>query len=369
MTAEILTEAAFAAQVTFGVDAEFEQVAPPLTDAESAALEREVLEHGILAPLVTWCGVLVDGHNRFRLARRHRLAFAVVEVALEDRGAVVTWICDQALARRSLTPLAAAYLRGKRYESAKSDVAVNLAAKSEPGSPKGQIDPLGERGRTDERLAKVLGVGAKTIRRDAEFARQLDDLAARAGVDVRNAILSRRLPLTRSDVREVVSRSLIDEAAIRQYSDEARAKRRRAPRPAAGEEPAAFFQREIEEWLTDAGGKVCAVRLSCGHREPYKPRGDGPSGAKTKACKACGSGSRTVHEKRMQLAEWDDLVMSAARDPERRRHLVACVMGVQALLATAPISARQRQIWGKLDHHAAHARVFCHSDYTQSRSA
>src|SRR6185503_6340716 len=210
-----------------------EQVDPPLADDEIDALERQVTQHGILAPLVVWQGVLVDGHNRFRLARRHRLRFDVREVLLLDRASVVAWICDQALARRSLTPLAAAYLRGKRYETAKRDSA---STRFEPDARRGQSDHAAGFTRTDERLSKEIGVGARTIRRDAEFARDLDLLVVRMGVELRNEILGRKLQMTRRDVHLVVERALVDVGEVRRFADDARLKRRRAPRAVTGEE-------------------------------------------------------------------------------------------------------------------------------------
>ncbi|HXT31361.1 MAG TPA: hypothetical protein VN716_18815 [Vicinamibacterales bacterium] len=364
---EQLDQAAFDEQVTFRVDAEFEQVAPPLADDEIDALERQVTQHGILAPLVVWQGVLVDGHNRFRLARRHRLRFDVREVLLLDRASVVAWICDQALARRSLTPLAAAYLRGKRYETAKRDSA---STRFEPDARRGQSDHAAGFTRTDERLSKEIGVGARTIRRDAEFARDLDLLVVRMGVELRNEILGRKLQMTRRDVHLVVERALVDVGEVRRFADDARLKRRRAPRAVTGEEEAKFFQREIVQWMYDAEQKVCAVELSCGHQEPYKTRGDGkPSKAKTKSCKTCGSGSRTKHERKMALGDWEKLLADAMRDPSRRKLVVECVMLLQGVLSTPPVGERQREIWSKIDRRAGQARIFSHQDYTQARSA
>jgi hypothetical protein len=47
---------------------ELEILIPPLTSEEFKQLERNILEEGIRDPLVTWNGILVDGHNRYRIA-------------------------------------------------------------------------------------------------------------------------------------------------------------------------------------------------------------------------------------------------------------------------------------------------------------
>jgi hypothetical protein len=50
---------------------ELEVLIPPLTSEEFKQLERNILEEGIRDPLVTWNGILVDGHNRYRIATEY----------------------------------------------------------------------------------------------------------------------------------------------------------------------------------------------------------------------------------------------------------------------------------------------------------
>ena len=54
------------------IDPEFEQKIPPLTDEEFALLEENILSDGeIRDPLVVWNGYILDGHNRFRIHKKH----------------------------------------------------------------------------------------------------------------------------------------------------------------------------------------------------------------------------------------------------------------------------------------------------------
>jgi hypothetical protein len=50
---------------------ELEALIPPLTSEEFKQLERNILEEGIRDPLVTWNSILVDGHNRYRIAQEY----------------------------------------------------------------------------------------------------------------------------------------------------------------------------------------------------------------------------------------------------------------------------------------------------------
>ena len=54
--------------MTLTIDPEFAGKIPPLTDEELQQLEENILEDGrVINPLITWNGVIVDGHNRFRI--------------------------------------------------------------------------------------------------------------------------------------------------------------------------------------------------------------------------------------------------------------------------------------------------------------
>ncbi|MCX2862053.1 plasmid replication/partition related protein [Paucibacter sp. PLA-PC-4] len=76
----------------------------PLTPEEHAALERSILAEGCRDALVLWGEVLVDGHNRYGICRKHGLPFQTVQnsrfKSIED---VHLWMIDQHLGRRSVS--------------------------------------------------------------------------------------------------------------------------------------------------------------------------------------------------------------------------------------------------------------------------
>ena len=61
------------------IDPEFKALIPPLVPEELAQLEANILADGCRDPLVTWRGILIDGHNRFEICSRHGLEFQTVE--------------------------------------------------------------------------------------------------------------------------------------------------------------------------------------------------------------------------------------------------------------------------------------------------
>ena len=86
------------------VNEELKAYIDPLTPEEYEALERSILAEGCRDALVLWGNVLVDGHNRYGICRKHNLPFQTVQnprfQSMED---VHLWMIDQHLGRRSIS--------------------------------------------------------------------------------------------------------------------------------------------------------------------------------------------------------------------------------------------------------------------------
>jgi hypothetical protein len=87
------------------IDPEFAGLIPPLRDEERRDLEAGLLTDGCLSPLLVWRGknVLLDGHNRHELCRRHGIACEVREIELPSREAAQAWVIRNQLGRRNLS--------------------------------------------------------------------------------------------------------------------------------------------------------------------------------------------------------------------------------------------------------------------------
>ncbi|MGH2414456.1 MAG: hypothetical protein ACRDEA_12385, partial [Microcystaceae cyanobacterium] len=99
------------------IDPEFKSLIPPLSPQEKKQLEDNLLAYGCRDSLVVWKdhNLLLDGHNRYEICQAQGIEFNTVEIELPEREAAISWIIDNQLGRRNLTPEAASYLRGKRY--------------------------------------------------------------------------------------------------------------------------------------------------------------------------------------------------------------------------------------------------------------
>ena len=147
------------------IDEELKSLIPPLLPEERAQLEANLRQEGIREPVIVWKGenLLLDGHNRYEIARAHNLDFRVTLREFSDREAAKSWMINNQLGRRNLTPEQQSYLRGKRYEAEKQRHGGDRKSSSQNANLK-----------TSDALAAAYSVSKDTIIRDARFARGLD---------------------------------------------------------------------------------------------------------------------------------------------------------------------------------------------------
>jgi RNA polymerase sigma factor (sigma-70 family) len=179
------------------VDPEFRDRIPPLSPEELAALEAQLLaDGGCRDPLVVWKGhnILLDGHNRLAICKVHGLRYTVVELEFASREEARDWAVKNQLARRNLAPEKASYLRGCLYRAA-----------ARQGERTDLTSGHGDHKSTAERIAAEAGLAEKTVRREADFAHDLDVLAENCGAEVRSKVLSRELKLSRTDLRKLAA--------------------------------------------------------------------------------------------------------------------------------------------------------------------
>ena len=141
------------------IDEEFRSLIPPLSEDEFKQLEENCKKDGILDSLKTWKGILIDGHNRYKIAMKWDMPYAIDEMYFKSRDEVVRWIILNQFGRRNLS----AYDRSVLALKLKPIIKEKAKAKqSEAGgavrqkSDKAEID-------TKKELAKVAGVSHDTI--------------------------------------------------------------------------------------------------------------------------------------------------------------------------------------------------------------
>ena len=164
------------------VDSEFQSLIPPLTDDEYERLERSLVSHGWQdwrEPIITWNGIILDGHNRYRICNEHGIEFKTKEMQFDSRDAAKLWIINHQLERRNL-PLAAI---GDLKLEEKEIVARQARERMSPGTnqyTERSTPNLGETTKADKHDGETLEQLAKEIPLGRESLRKLDVIKRRA---------------------------------------------------------------------------------------------------------------------------------------------------------------------------------------------
>ncbi len=150
------------------IDKEFEALIPPLTSEEFQLLEEQCVRDGIRDALVTWNGILIDGHNRFKIAAKHGLTWNEKRMEFADRDAAKLWIYENQLGRRNVND----FVRSEIALKAKP--LIRAKAKAKQAEYHGnQYDGLSLKStevqkpviNTRKELAKIANVGTDKIRK------------------------------------------------------------------------------------------------------------------------------------------------------------------------------------------------------------
>ena len=134
----------FAEVPVLQIDPEFRSLIPPLRPDELAALEASLLAEGCRDALITWQGVLLDGHNRHDLCELHDLDYETSAIEMGSRLEAMIWMLTNQGARRNLTDDQRAMLADDLRERLSKVVAGDLTMRE----ARAEI-------RKDDRAAKV----------------------------------------------------------------------------------------------------------------------------------------------------------------------------------------------------------------------
>lgn len=158
------------------IDPEFENKIPPLTEEEFKHLEELILEDGrVKQSIVTWNGVIVDGHHRWKIIQKHpEIPYEIEEKQFADKWEAFDWMYKNQLGRRNLTDAQRAYILGKLYEARKHTrggaygnqyTKVAMAESRPMPNNKDGVSAI---------IAKEQGVGKTQVKDSYQFAKGID---------------------------------------------------------------------------------------------------------------------------------------------------------------------------------------------------
>ena len=150
------------------INEEFKKLIPALSVEEFNQLEQNCLAEGIREKIITWNGFIIDGHNRFEIATKHKLKFETESKEFESEVDVKIWMINNQFGRRNLNYYQRNILalelesvfsaRAKEKQGKRTDLLATLP-KSEPINTRKEISKIAD---VKERtLGKVKVIEAK----------------------------------------------------------------------------------------------------------------------------------------------------------------------------------------------------------------
>ena len=85
------------------VNQKFKSLIPPLSEEEYNQLEANLIQDGIREPISLWNDTIIDGHNRYEIAEKHKLNFSTIPYLFDSENDVVEWIIINQFGRRNLS--------------------------------------------------------------------------------------------------------------------------------------------------------------------------------------------------------------------------------------------------------------------------
>lgn len=161
------------------VEPEFANKIPPLTDDEFRQLEENILADGeVYEPIVTWNGVIVDGHNRWKIIQKHPgIPYKIREMQFADRWEAFEWMYRKQLGRRNLTTEQKTYMIGKMYEARKNTQGGDRRSEEFSNGQNVHLKDHREiKDGTSGEIGKEFGIDGKTVRRAEKFAQGVDKI-------------------------------------------------------------------------------------------------------------------------------------------------------------------------------------------------
>lgn len=156
------------------VDPEFRDLIPPLNEEELKLLEESLVADGCESPLIVWNGVIIDGHNRYAICRKHDIPFSIQEKNFETREEVMLWMLRNQLGRRNLNSYQRVELVLKFEPLVKSAAEQRMlagkAANPVPTLAQGQT-----KGKTRDHLSEAAGVSHGTFAKAKKLVQSADE--------------------------------------------------------------------------------------------------------------------------------------------------------------------------------------------------
>jgi len=149
--------------MTITINEELQAYIDPLTTDEYTALERSLLAEGCRDALVLWGDLLIDGHNRYGICKKHGIAFNTMQNAsFKSMDDVHLWMIDNHLGRRSVSDFQRGVL-ALRKKDIVNERATQARIALATSTAEVDTQPVEEKALTRDVIAKAARVSSVTL--------------------------------------------------------------------------------------------------------------------------------------------------------------------------------------------------------------
>jgi len=156
------------------IDPRLRDELPPLSEAKKVILKEDLLEKGVLMPLLTWNGILVDGHNRFEICEECGIPYETKEIEFDSIEDAKFWICKNQMAQRDMNDFQKCVKALEHEEKVREE-----AEQRQKAGKKLDLAHLNGQGRhersTDGILGDFAGVSHETVRKTRVLCNEAPD--------------------------------------------------------------------------------------------------------------------------------------------------------------------------------------------------
>ena len=160
------------------IDKDFKKLIYPLDETNHLRLVASLVKNGCIDPIITWNGIIVDGHKRYEICTQHHIDFTVEPTIFDCKESAMIWICRKQLEREKIPNLMRNYLIGFYYRLVKY-----TTGRKNRRDPDFNYTPMGKAPSSDlhphtQKTAEKVGVmfhlSAPSIRKYAVFSKTID---------------------------------------------------------------------------------------------------------------------------------------------------------------------------------------------------
>ena len=156
------------------VDPEFRDLIPPLNEEELKLLEESLVADGCESPLTVWNGVIIDGHNRYAICRKHGIPFSIRKKNFSSRDDAMLWMLRNQLGRRNLNSYQRVELVLK-FEPLVKNAAEQRMLAGKAANPVPTLAQGQTKGKTRDHLSEAAGVSHGTFAKAKKLVQSADE--------------------------------------------------------------------------------------------------------------------------------------------------------------------------------------------------